>query len=435
MNLKQSLRCLFNIVFLSLTLLWPALAADNFNIIRNTDIRLLDNRFRIDPGVKEATFLLYRRDNAPAAVIVRPDGSKIHAWDVPSGVAWVETANMDIVTLSNPEPGPWQAIAKNDGTNRIRILSDVELAVAPFPRFLFQNERLKIEAVLSDSGSPVVLETMLPSAFMRLSLFSALEITDDNQGVEEIVIGEYLDDGKNYDAYAQDGIFTAHAVMDVLPGRFDFVVSTQNEVFSRAYRQAVFVYPSPVTITLEPPAAFGEKAKFSFVINDDELNPEGLYFAGKVFNNVGWEETFEIYPDEQRTSFDIPSLDKDGRYRVSVSLFGQTMSGREIVIDLKEHAFKILPPPPPPPEPKPQVAVVEPEPEPSVWPWIVGGLLIVLLLAGAIFGFIWWRKRKAYREALRQAQEQEQDDQNAKVLSENAPNMENMQPLKIPGSE
>lgn len=96
------------------------------------DIRLLNNRFRIDSTITQVAFVIYREKPSQPVVLVQPDGTKLYAWRHPDNVSWHQEADMDIVSVLNPMPGPWQAIGKVTPENKIRILSELSMKVDTF---------------------------------------------------------------------------------------------------------------------------------------------------------------------------------------------------------------------------------------------------------------------------------------------------------------
>ncbi|GDY27817.1 TIGR03503 family protein [Agarivorans sp. Toyoura001] len=386
-------------------LLWLALPLQASTIFENRDIPLIDNRFRLDHSIEKATFLLYRSPGSPAAILVRPDGSKIYAWEVPKNVSWLETDELDIVTIENPMRGPWQAVAENNGRNRIRILSDVELNVDPIPHQLYQGERLRISARLSSKGERIDLEVMLKEALMNVALMRQQLLEDQTVEVRRDELGKFYDDGKDYDEYADDGVFTTHIKLEARPGKYEMVVSTLNQIFTRAQLSPVLIYPNPVSIKVMSPKDEQRQARMALVIDTDEVRPESVVISGKVYNNVGWEQAFQTYADGEEFTVDLPTPTEQGRYRVMGTLLATTIQNREIVIDLPEEDFVILPPPPPPPEPVVVKTVVVPEPEMSLWLVILVSVFGFVAVAGLAFLFIWWRKRKAFEAALKNAKE------------------------------
>ncbi|WP_432452196.1 MULTISPECIES: TIGR03503 family protein [unclassified Agarivorans] len=406
-------------------LLWLVLPLQASTIFENRDIPLIDNRFRLDESIDKVTFLLYRSPGSPAAILVRPDGSKIYAWQLPSNVSWLETDELDIVTIEKPMRGPWQAVAENKGRNRVRILSDVEMVTDPIPHQLYRGERLRIRSRLMNKGERIDLGVMLKDAILDVALSHEQLLDDQTLQVRQESLGKFADDGKNYDEVANDGVFTTYVSLDTQPGKYQMIVSTLNQIFTRAQSTSVLIYPNPVAIRVLSPKDEQRQARMALVIDADELRPETVVITGKVFNNVGWQQDFQAYADTHEFTIDLPTPASQGRYRVSGTLLATTLQNRELVIELPEEDFVILPPPPPPPPPVVEKVVI-PEPPTPLWLIILLGILGFALFAGVIFLVIWWRKRKAFAAALKQARDA------PPATPEVEPKMEDSSDLKIP---
>lgn len=64
--------------------IWIAIVAMLFSALgysaEESSMSLLDNRFRVDPSIKQITFVIYRSKSSQPVVLVRPDGKKYYAW-------------------------------------------------------------------------------------------------------------------------------------------------------------------------------------------------------------------------------------------------------------------------------------------------------------------------------------------------------------------
>lgn len=377
---------------------WQSLLA--ITIFENRDIPLIDNRFRIDHGVDKATFLLYREKGSPASILVRPDGSKLYSWQLPSTVQWLETDELDIVTIEKPMPGPWQAVAENRGRNRIRVLSDVVLDVDPIPRKAFEGELIKLQTRLTNRGEKLDLKVYLAEALLDVSLQDAHLTEEELVDYEPTKLGVFLDNGQEWDEAPGDGVFTTLLTLEVPAGQYNLIIQTINEVFTRAFQKQILIFPPPYIALLMPPEDENDNAELVVTADTDEILSSSMIVEGTVQDNFGWREPFQIHMGEQEEiRYQLPMVTKPGRYKVEANIFATTIEGREIVLSMAEKSFIVLEPPPPPPPP-----VVEPEPEPTpLWVWILVGIGGVLLLAGLVFLFIWWRKRRAFAKALASA--------------------------------
>lgn len=390
-------------------LLLASLTASANEVFAPSDIPLLDNRFRIDYGVKEITFIVTRKPGTPSVILVRPDGSKLYVGKVtPPDVGWLALKDQDLITIRDPMPGPWQAIGEVDPDNRVRLLSNIRLETDQLPTQLYQGERVKLKSWLLIDDAPPKAGYYLTDLGMTVRLQRFNDAKQEGELIVDEVLGHYRDDGKGLDEVPGDGIMTAEAVLDVAAGKYRAMYSTGNQVFSRARYQDVLIYPLPVSYTLAPPSQeFG--AKLSFLIDADELDPASVVIEGKATNTVGASMAFNAVATEPRVEVDLSAIKEVGQYEVTATLFGTTRLGREIQVTLPVKSFNIFP-----------VLAVEPsaasaasetsaavpnqvkfeEEQSSGWLiWLLGGVGILLVLLGGV-GFILLQKRRALKKAM-----------------------------------
>ncbi|HDI1211802.1 TIGR03503 family protein [Aeromonas hydrophila] len=390
-------------------LLLASLTASANEVFAPSDIPLLDNRFRIDYGVKEITFIVTRKPGTPSVILVRPDGSKLYVGKVtPPDVGWLALKDQDLITIRDPMPGPWQAIGEVDPDNRVRLLSNIRLETDQLPTQLYQGERVKLKSWLLIDDAPPKAGYYLTDLGMTVRLQRFNDAKQEGEPIVDEVLGHYRDDGKGLDEVPGDGIMTAEAVLDVAAGKYRAMYSTGNQVFSRARYQDVLIYPLPVSYTLAPPSQeFG--AKLSFLIDADELDPASVVIEGKATNTVGASMAFNAVATEPRVEIDLSAIKEVGQYEVNATLFGTTRLGREIQVTLPVKSFNIFP-----------VLAAEPsaasaasetsaavpnqvkfeEKQSSGWLiWLLGGVGILLVLLGGV-GFILLQKRRALKKAM-----------------------------------
>ncbi|MGL5844480.1 MAG: TIGR03503 family protein [Aeromonas hydrophila] len=390
-------------------LLLASLTASANEVFAPSDIPLLDNRFRIDYGVKEITFIVTRKPGTPSVILVRPDGSKLYVGKVtPPDVGWLALKDQDLITIRDPMPGPWQAIGEVDPDNRVRLLSNIRLETDQLPTQLYQGERVKLKSWLLIDDAPPKAGYYLTDLGMTVRLQRFNDAKQEGEPIVDEVLGHYRDDGKGLDEVPGDGIMTAEAVLDVAAGKYRAMYSTGNQVFSRARYQDVLIYPLPVSYTLAPPSQeFG--AKLSFLIDADELDPASVVIEGKATNTVGASMAFNAVATEPRVEVDLSAIKEVGQYEVNATLFGTTRLGREIQVTLPMKSFNIFP-----------VLAAEPsaasaasetsaavpnqvkfeEKQSSGWLiWLLGGVGILLVLLGGV-GFILLQKRRALKKAM-----------------------------------
>ncbi|MNM20477.1 hypothetical protein D3C81_308140 [compost metagenome] len=387
-------------------LLLTSLSGMANEVFAPSDIPLLDNRFRIDYGVKEITFIIKRKPGTPSVILVRPDGSKLYVGKVtPPDVGWLTQQDQDLITVRNPMPGPWQAIGEVDPDNRVRLLTDIRLESEPLPARLYQGERVKLQSRLLIDGAAPGAGYYLSDLGMTVKLQQFNDAAQSGEPIVEETLGHYLDDGKGLDEVPGDGILTAEAVLDVPAGKYRALYSTGNQVFSRAQSQQVLLFPWPLSYTLDAPSG-DIGARLSLLIDADELDPASVVIQGKAIDSAGVSMAFNAVATEPRLGVDLSALKAAGQYRVEATLFGTTRLGREVQLQLPVKSFTIMPPPAPTPSAASPTSAAVPtkakfeERESPVWlPWALGGGGLLLLLLGA-GGFILLQKRRTLHKAM-----------------------------------
>ena len=387
-------------------LLLTSLSGMANEVFAPSDIPLLDNRFRIDYGVKEITFIIKRKPGTPSVILVRPDGSKLYVGKVtPPDVGWLTQQDQDLITVRNPMPGPWQAIGEVDPDNRVRLLSDIRLESESLPTRLYQGERVKLQSRLLIDGAAPGAGYYLSDLGMTVKLQQFNDAAQSGEPIVEETLGHYLDDGKGLDEVPGDGVLTAEAVLDVPAGKYRALYSSGNQVFSRAQSQQVLLFPWPLSYTLDAPSG-DIGARLSLLIDADELEPASVVIQGKAIDSAGVSMAFNAVATEPRLGVDLSALKAAGQYKVEATLFGTTRLGREVQLQLPVKSFTIMPPPAPTPSAASPTSAAVPtqakfeERESPVWlPWALGGGGLLLLLLGA-GGFILLQKRRTLHKAM-----------------------------------
>lgn len=311
------------------------------------DIRLLNNRFRIDATISQAAFVIYREKPSQPVVLIQPDGSKLYAWRHPDNVSWHQEADMDIVSVQNPMPGPWQAIGKVTPENKIRILSELSMKVDLFPARLYQGETLKFTAQLMQGNNPLNLRDFLDRVELTVTFTEFLETVDDipvDQRPQALSLGRFKDDGAGLDEYAGDGVFTVELPVNAPPGKYRARVTSGNGVFFRTLEQEVLVYPTPLMATfkqsrkkalphhllVESDSASIEAG--SIAVHSEFTGPEG---KTSVYQGVAGE-------DYTALTVNIDNFQTPGRHAWDAWLYGtDKLSGRPLMFHLPEQSFAV----------------------------------------------------------------------------------------------
>ncbi|EHH2553486.1 TIGR03503 family protein [Vibrio parahaemolyticus] len=309
---------------------------------------LLDNRFRVDPTIEQITFLVYREQSSQPVVLVRPDGKKYYAWGSYDNVRWYQEPSLDIISVDNPMPGPWQAVGKVTPKNNIRLISHLKLSTDVFPNRLYNGEALKFTARLTSDDKPLVLRDFLDRVNLRVTFTKFVE--NEDELIKEarpvpMIIGEFSDDGRGLDEQAGDGVFTVQLPIEVEPGKYRARITSGNGVFLRAQEQVILVYPNPVSRTFiqsrspEKPhqlVVSGEQgmiAPGSIAVNVEQNAPDGFitYSQGQVSQ------------DGMKTTLNLDNEPELGKYSWRGEIFATDFATqRALVFPIQEQTFSVV---------------------------------------------------------------------------------------------
>ena len=358
----------------ALLLALPCLFAMTASQASEQSARWLSNTFRIDPSISSITLLIERETATTPVVLIRPDGSKYYYQDHPDEVSWAATANRDVITLWQPEPGPWQATGKINQHRGISLISVFDLHLSPLPERIFQQEVFKLDAELRHQDTRLDANYYLKGLSLRAQLIKPDGDETSSFAPAPQVIGNFADDGTGLDAYPADGNLTAEVVIDTLPGEYLFQAQISNRVLARTHEQPVLVYPMPVTLGFSTPDANGKWQMKVTAASD--LVPDSLVVTGEL-----------ITPDRQSIAvsgtgahIDLPDAIDPGNYYWQGRAFATTREGREVQLNLMEQVIRVSPPV--------SVAAVELPPAKSGFSMIhllAGMTLLTVLLAAGWF--------------------------------------------------
>ncbi|HCG8200488.1 TPA: TIGR03503 family protein [Vibrio parahaemolyticus] len=309
---------------------------------------LLDNRFRVDPTIEQITFLVYREQSSQPVVLVRPDGKKYYAWGSYDNVRWYQEPSLDIISVDNPMPGPWQAVGKVTPKNNIRLISHLKLSTDLFPNRLYNGEALKFTARLTSDDKPLVLRDFLDRVNLRVTFTKFVE--NEDELIKEarpvpMIIGEFSDDGRGLDEQAGDGVFTVQLPIEVEPGKYRARITSGNGVFLRAQEQVILVYPNPVSRTFiqsrspEKPhqlVVSGEQgmiAPGSIAVHVEQNAPDGFitYSQGQVSQ------------DGMKTTLNLDNDPELGKYSWRGEIFATDFATqRALMFPIQEQTFSVV---------------------------------------------------------------------------------------------
>lgn len=360
------------LVVLNLFVIANCFAAQNeLEVIqRNSDqneLKIFDNRFRIDYQVDEITLLFFREKGTPAVILVRPDGSKIYATTSlgDMNIEWFDDETYDIVKIKNPMPGPWQAIGKILPESKLMILSEIELHVDPLPPLLFKGETIKVTGRLTNGGQPIEEGLFRDLVTLNVDFVSTNNKEYLNFGAKPVPIAELLDDGKGYDERPGDGVFTGEFALNFASGEWQPEYEVRTPILSRSLvKEPIIIEQVPISFEFTEATEGEEQHHLAINVNTEKVAPDSLIFQGTIFYPNGETQAFNLEAQDKAVR-ELKLVNYDwGVYEVELTLFGSNINGREFVINVGKQEFEIDKPIEKVPEQEaPLVPDVELEPE------------------------------------------------------------------------
>lgn len=306
-------------------------------------VPLLQNRFRVDYKVKEISMIFFREYGSAPVVLVKPDGSKLFQSRVTDDVAeWVYGANYDAIKVKNPMPGPWQAMGQILPSSRLMVLSDIELHVPPLPEIMFSGEIMKQTGRLTNGGQPIKDKEFGDAVNLKIRFVSTNNPNYDNFGADDVAIANFKDDGKGMDEYPLDGVFTGQYDLTAGDGEWlpVFVVDTPL-VKREQIGKPIIVQNNPVHLSID--ISDGERAYHELTIDADReyIDMNSLLIDGKIKFPNGDMQNFSITnPSPNARLYHITHYEY-GLFRVKVTAYGNTKSGRNFILDVPEFTFLV----------------------------------------------------------------------------------------------
>lgn len=314
------------------------------NYSGSNEVKLLNNRFRVDHHVDEVMMLFFRKEGSAPVVLIRPDGSKIYPKDANAKtIEWQAELGYDLIRLQDPTPGPWQAVGRILPDSKIMVLSDIELQVDPLPNEIFQYEVLKTEARITNANEMIKDGNIRKVVTLKASLYPSNDPNASNFGSDIYRVGEFKDNGKDLDERPRDGVFTLQYYIQTAHGLWSPKFRVLAELFTRELTQEpILVKPSPISFVVDKAVAEERYHYVSIDVNEDGLDNLSLVLQGRVEYPNGDIETFSLQGTQERK---VKIFNGEfGRFNVELEVFGNTLNGREFKLLIPPYQFVTLQP-------------------------------------------------------------------------------------------
>ncbi|WP_057831700.1 TIGR03503 family protein [Colwellia sp. TT2012] len=302
-----------------------------------------DNRFRLDANLDEITLIFYRKSGSKPIILIRPDGSKIRVNEFDhKKVQWFDDRTFDMIKIKNPMPGPWQAVGDILPHSQILVVSDIKIAVEPLPEIAFSGETLKVVGRLFNGDEAIDSPHFKNVVKLDVNFYSTNNSAYENFGADAIKVTSFRDDGYGLDEYANDNIFTGEFILDFAPGEWQPVYLVKLPMVTRELRQStILLQKTPVAVSVVKSQVTDKPHQILLTIDPSYVDPNSLIFQGEFTFPDRQVEPFSIMESHGETRSTTMANTEPGLYRINVSAFGKTITGREFRLVLPEYTFNV----------------------------------------------------------------------------------------------
>ena len=291
------------------------------NAVPQDQIPLDDNYFSIDGSVDEFTALVFKTAKSPKTLLQTPGGGKVGSDNKLKTVSWLSAADYDLITVSKPSKGEWRLIADEDISNRVTVVSDLQLIVDEIPRNILLGERVGINIRLLEEGKLLSKEV-----FLKLL---DIKVTQQHVGGRRwsATLG-----GESNKGMAEPGRFFARFGKTLVAGEHIFTIVADGKTFQRQSVQKIEVYEELVKVDVELDDA-SPIAVFNVNVHED----------GGLLNTEKTSMTLELWDsDDQSQEIELEKNEIDhwlgkaapfsgaGKYTYIVKVDGEALSGRKV---------------------------------------------------------------------------------------------------------
>ena len=278
---------------------------------------------------------------------MQPDGKKVRISDYDKEkVKWHDDRTFDMIKITKPMPGPWQAIGDILPESKILVMSEVKIVVDPLPEIVLSGETLKVVGKLYNGDENIDVPEFKDVVQLNVNFFSTNNSAYDNFGADALKLTSFQDDGLDLDEYAGDNLYTGEFVLDFASGEWQPVFQIKLPLITRELRQRpILLHKSPITISVETSKVENTPHRLLLTIDPTYVDPASLIFQGKTKFPDKQTRPFSIVDDENIDSpttrvKEIPYTEP-GIHRINLSAFGKTTTGREFRLVVPEFTFNV----------------------------------------------------------------------------------------------
>jgi uncharacterized protein (TIGR03503 family) len=278
-----------------------------------------DNKVLVDASIEELTLLVFRREDAPATTLTTPDGLTIEQARLPPNARWHKDARYDLVTIDRPMTGTWHVKAETDPDNRVMVVSNLRVVATQLPNQILQGDSHDLLVRFTEQDQAITKREFLQ--FLKVNLLENGDGIDPSEH-------PLLDNGRDGDTTAGDGIFGTRFDTNRKSGQHAIIVDVDGTTFRRQHRQHIEVVESPVIADIRTGTA---GAFLSVIPRTGIIDPATLDAYATITDSDGLSDSrrvIRVNPGEWQLALgDYPA---EGSYQLTLDIAGERPNGKPI---------------------------------------------------------------------------------------------------------
>ena len=283
-----------------------------------------DNRFLIDSSVEEFTALVFKAPDSAATQIKSPSGQIFNADFDGASLRWFVSDAYDLVTIQQPEEGEWTINADIDPDNRVTVVSDLTLAIAPIANNLYHGETATLTASMLEGGEIVSRDEFLDLFTVEASMSRSNTSFWRQTLVRDIgadTVGVY---SRELDMLRNSGDYAVTVVVD-------------GKTFKRE-KTLKFTVREPFRIELAANELEGEFA-LTVIADDKRLRTADVVLSAVIVLPNGSEQALDLDSDQAGIWRYEAKEQGTGSYTINLTATGHNTESRAVDYVLAEQAL------------------------------------------------------------------------------------------------
>ena len=318
---------------------------------------LTDNKVHVDDSVEEISLLVFRKDDTKDTTIAPPQTATFGRDDAPDNVHWQSENDYDLITIDRPARGTWTVNADFDADNRAIAVTDLHAIGTALPADIASDDDITFLVHLTREG-----RTMEKRDFTHYVRVESHLTVDARESWDTLL----LDNGRDGDAAAGDGIYTLRLHDTLHAGHHTLTIRIDGTTFQRDLKRTFNVVTSPVITELKIGAAPGDTPALYVIPRPDLIEPASMQLTASISGRhkaVPWHDVPRSDSGEWRVALEAPPPDEERRVEIAVR--GTRPDGRPIEATVGPLKFGQVPPEPQEPETDPALAAEPAVEEPN----------------------------------------------------------------------